>query len=193
MHRATLVLLVTVGCSGTKPGTTDVVGSTGETGTGPPVGLAGDCEVDPGTADVLAGAQQVLLASPYSQAGDGAGRPDGLAVPQFTDETAYGAFLLGAGIDGDPEDIDFATEIAVVATYSASSTCGVGLDGWSAWEAPGGGSPHVQIRIADASWGCDTVCDMTGAIALVLAVPKGNATSVTACAMVGEGCDGGFP
>lgn len=180
------VILLAAACTGASTGS-DTGTATDSGATAPPaIGVEGDCEVVPGAAPA-AGAREVLV-EPYGYA-----LAAGLKVERFEDEASYAAFLADAGLVGDPAEVDFAAETAVAVTYGAGSTCGLAIDGWDVWEAAAtGGSPHVEVRVSDASWACQTVCDMTAAVALVIAVPRSAGSPVTACAKVGEGCDGGF-
>lgn len=178
-------LAVLVGCSG--GGTTDETGTTGDTGEAPaPIGTAGDCAVDTSAAGALAGARQVML----DAYGYGSALPPGLSSQVLPDEAAYTAFLASAGLAPGPSGVDFATELAVAVAYAPGATCGLTLDGWDAWDV--GGTPHVEVRVVDGSFACETVCDMAAVLITVVAVPRGTATTATVCGQVGGGCGASF-
>jgi hypothetical protein len=182
MSRIPFLAVALLGCSGTTTGTPDETGQTGDTGGGlVPPAAHGDCAVDTSTATALPGARQVLL----DGYGYGTGVPAGLATQVFADQAAYDAFLAATG-SYTGETVDFATELAVAVTYGPGATCGLTLDGWDAWDVAG--TPHVEVRVLDGSYGCQTVCDMAADLLVVVAVPRGAAATATACGKVGGGC-----
>lgn len=84
--------------------------------------------------------------------------------------------------------VNFATREVVAAWHTASSTCGISLESWAAYEVSGTGRVRLDAVFHDSSANCEEACDAEGGAIVVVSVPRRTGVPFVCRGVVG-GCE----